>query len=78
MLSVQNIRQDKAIRNGNRTEWSPIRSVILRVIRKSDDRAFVYHEYDRRPKTELNDKKSYYQLIIKITISETSSRMTKL
>ena len=36
--------------NGNRTEWSPIRSVIIRVITKSDDRAagvrFVYHEYD--------------------------------
>ena len=25
--------------NGNRTEWSPIRSVIIRVITKSDDRA---------------------------------------
>ena len=41
------------IRNGNRTEWSPIRSVIIRVITKSDDRAagvrFVYHEYDYRP-----------------------------
>ena len=40
------------ISNGNRTEWSPIRSVIIRVITKSDDRAagvrFVYHEYDYR------------------------------
>ena len=40
------------ISNGNRTEWSPIRSVIIRVIAKSDDRAagvrFVYHEYDYR------------------------------
>ena len=39
--------------NGNRTEWSPIRPVIIRVITKSDDRAagvrFVYHEYDYRP-----------------------------
>ena len=39
--------------NGNRTEWSPIRSVMIRVITKSDDRAtgfrFVYHEYDYRP-----------------------------
>ena len=39
--------------NGNRTEWSPIRSVITRVMTKSDDRAagvrFVYHEYDYRP-----------------------------
>ena len=42
----------RAICNGNRTEWSPIRSVIIRVITKSDDRAagvrFVYHEYDYR------------------------------
>ena len=42
-----------SISNGNRTEWSPIRSVIIRVITKSDDRAagvrFVYHEYDYRP-----------------------------
>ena len=33
--------------NGNRTEWSPIRSVIIQVVTKSDDRAarvrFVYH-----------------------------------
>ena len=40
------------ISNGNRTEWSPFRSVIIRVITKSDDRAagvrFVYHEYDYR------------------------------
>ena len=40
------------ISNGNRTEWSPIQSVIIRVITKSDDRAagvrFVYHEYDYR------------------------------
>ena len=38
--------------NDNRTEWSPIRSVIIRVITKSDGRAarvrFVYHEYDYR------------------------------
>ena len=43
----------RIICNGNRTEWSPIRSVIIRVITKSDDRAagvrFVYHEYDYRP-----------------------------
>ena len=36
--------------NGNRTEWSPIRSVIIRLITKSDDRTagvrFVYQEYD--------------------------------
>ena len=40
------------ISNGNRTERSPIQSVIIRVIKKSDDRTegvrFVYHEYDYR------------------------------
>ena len=54
--------------DGNGTEWSPIRSVIIRVITKSDDRAagvrFVYHE-------------SYYQSIIKITNSE-KRRMARL
>ena len=42
------------IYNGNRTEWSPIRSVITRVITKSDDCEagvrFVDHEYDYRLK----------------------------
>ena len=42
-----------AINNGNRTEWSSIRSVIIRVINKlSDGREagvrFVDHEYDYR------------------------------
>lgn len=41
------------IGNGNRTEWSPMLSVIIRVVTKSDDRAAevlsVYHEYDYRP-----------------------------
>ena len=50
--------------NGNRTEWSPIRSVIIRVITKSDDRAvgvpFVYQEYDYRPSfREKKNKPSY-------------------
>ena len=40
------------INNGNRTEWSPIRSVIIRVITKSDSRCavvrFVNHGYDYR------------------------------
>ena len=41
--------EDFLISNGNnRNEWSPIRSVIIRVITKSDDRAtrvqFAYHE----------------------------------
>ena len=50
---VNNIYIYIYICNGNRTEWSPIRSVIIRLITKSDDRAagvrFVYHEYDYRP-----------------------------
>ena len=29
------------VSNGNRTVWSPIRSVIMRVITKSDDRATI-------------------------------------
>ena len=29
---------DQHVSNGNRTEWSPIRSVMIRVITKSDDR----------------------------------------
>ena len=40
------------INNGNRTKWNLIRSVIIRVITKSDDRAagvrFVNHEYNYR------------------------------
>ena len=45
--------------NGNRTEWSPIRSVIIRVICQS----LVWSQ------TELDETKSLYQLIITITIS---------
>ena len=41
------------VSNGDRTEWSPIWSVIITVVTKSDDRAagvrFVFHEYDYRP-----------------------------
>ena len=55
--------------NGNGTEWRPIYSVIIQAIAKSDNRAsrvpFVYHNYDCRPNWTT---KSYYQLIIKITI----------
>ena len=64
----------KAISNGNRTEWSPIRSVIIRVITKSDDRAagvrFVYHLVDcyhpkklkieRRQKAKLRERQCAY------------------
>ena len=46
------IRLQYIIHNGNRTEWSPIRSVIIREITKSDDSEagvrFVNHEYDYR------------------------------
>ena len=60
------------INTGKRTEWSPIRSVIIRVITKSDDREagiwFVNHENDYRPTSD--DTKSTYHLIIKITIFE--------
>ena len=70
---------EEGISNGNRTGWSPIRSVIIRVITKSDDRAagvrFVKHEYDSRPNWTTYSK-SYYQLITKIKISE--KRIAKL
>ena len=66
------------ISNGNRTEWSPIRSVIIRVITKLDDREagvqFVNHEYDYRPTSD--DTKSHYQLIISITISNRKCPIT--
>ena len=66
------------INNGNRTEWSPIRSVIIRVITKLDNREagfqFVNHEYDYRPTSD--DTKSHYQLIISITISDCKCPIT--
>ena len=38
--------------NGNRTDWSPIQSVIIRVITNFDNRSaggrFIYHECDYR------------------------------
>ena len=51
--------------NGNRTEWSPSRSVIILVITQQ-------RESDLFIKNMITDydTKSYYQLIIKITISE--------
>ena len=52
-MAFFNIPDDDIVKYGNRTEWSPIRSVVIRVTTKSDDRAagvqFVYHEYDYRP-----------------------------
>ena len=53
--------------DGNRTEWSPIQSVIIRVINKIEwppDLSWVWLQ------TELDNTKSYYQLIITAIISE--------
>ena len=62
----------------NRTEWSPILSVIIRVITKSDDHAagvrFVYHKYDYRPNWTTQSLITNY---IKLTISE-KRRIAKL
>ena len=51
-----------------RTEWSPIRSVIIRAVKKSaaEVRLFITSMITDR----LDHTKSYYPLIIKITISE--------
>ena len=59
------------ISNGNKSEWSPVRSVIVRVITKSDDHAAGVRFFLTRAwlQTELDYTKSYYQFIIKITIS---------
>ena len=58
------------INDVNRTEWSPVRSVMTQVITKSNNREtgvrFVNHEYDYSTNwTTL----SCYPLIITITIS---------
>ena len=54
-----------SISNGNRTEWSPIWSVIIRVINK------IGRPRRGSPicliKTELDDTKFCYQLIITLT-----------
>ena len=53
ITSISDISASSVFRNGNVTELSPIRSVIIQVLTKSDDRGagvgFVYHEYDYRP-----------------------------
>ena len=60
------------INNGNRTEWCPIRSVIIRVINKIGRPQRESPIYSSRAwsLTELDDKKSCYQLNITISISE--------
>ena len=66
------------ISNGNRTEWNPIQSVIIRVITKWDDRAagvrFVYREYHLL--TELDDT-SYYQVLLPINYKNYNFREKK-
>ena len=53
--TLKNLKQTTTVSQtigGPATEWSPIRSVIIRVMTKSDDRAagvrFDHHEYDYR------------------------------
>ena len=69
------------ISNGNRTEWSPIRSVIIRVITKSDDRSAgvrcVYHEYASTDRIGRHEVLSPCQLITKITIFK-KTRIAKI
>ena len=50
--------------NGNRTEWNPIRSVIKIGRPRSGSPICLSRVWLQ---TELDDTKSYYQLIIKIT-----------
>ena len=53
---------NKKISNGNRTAWRPIRSVIIRVIRKSDDRAINLKNYnfEKRKIVNLCDNRKIY------------------
>ena len=45
--------------NGNRTEWSPIRSVIIQVITKSDDDLFITSMItDRIGRHDFREKKN--------------------
>ena len=81
-LIIINPFWQKWISNGNRTECSPVRSVIIQVITKSDDRAggvrLVSHEYDYRPNwTTRSLITEVLLLILTITISE-KKRIAKL
>ena len=51
------------INNGNRTEWSPIRSVVVRVINKIGRGGSPICQSRVWLQTELDDTKSSYQLI---------------
>ena len=78
------------IYSGKRTEWSPIRSVIIPMITKSDDREtgvrFVNHEYDYRPTSDdmhevhlpINHKDYNFREAqeIKILLSNTGYQIT--
>ena len=48
LLMIKSFLASQLVYNGNRTEWSPVRSVIVRVINKTGQPRFVYHEYDYR------------------------------
>ena len=54
------------ISNGNSTEWSPIRSVIIRVITKSDDRAAVIKLSDNNLASELVRNRSFLKPITRL------------
>ena len=62
------------ISNGNRTEWSPIQFVIKQVRLRSGSLICLSWVWLQ---TKLNATLSYYQLIIKTTISE-KRRIAKL
>ena len=66
------------INNGNRTEWSPILSVILRVITKvgRPRSRFVNHDYDYRQ--NWTTRSPVNQLIITISISEKNTPRTDI
>ena len=69
-------QRNKEIINDDRTEWSPIRSVIIRVrtnwtTAQPESDLFITSMIT----TELDSTQSYYQLTIKKTISE---RIAKL
>ena len=63
IVKLWNIRFFELVSNGNRTEWSPILSVIIRVMNKSDSRCavvpFCYHSYYLL-QSELDSTRSYY------------------
>ena len=63
------------INNGNRTEYSPIRSVIIRVINKIGGSRSGSPICQSRVwlQTELDEKKFSYQLITTVSISENNN-----